>query len=307
MSATSARPPSATSMATATSTWSSANTDGAIQILQEHRVGDRPGLRRADRRRQPLRRHRCRLPQLRPPSPMSTATAISTWSSASSDGAIAYFKNTGSATAPAFAQQTGAANPFDGIDVPLYSHAGLRRPRRRRRPRPHRRRAGRRPQLLPEHRVGDRAGLRASMTGATNPFDGIDVGGSSDAQPSAISTATATSTWSSASSTASSTISRTPARRPLPPLSSEPGQRIPSTAETQDLTARRLLSTSTAMATSTSASARVDGILNYFENTARLEARRQRHRRERRAGCGERRRDHRRGHGPQRRGAGGHG
>ena len=33
------------------------------------------------------------------------------------DGTLNYFLNTGTANAPAFTQQTGAANPFDGIDV----------------------------------------------------------------------------------------------------------------------------------------------------------------------------------------------
>jgi VCBS repeat-containing protein len=33
-------------------------------------------------------------------------------------GTISYFKNTGSATAPVFAGQTGANNPFDAIDIP---------------------------------------------------------------------------------------------------------------------------------------------------------------------------------------------
>ena len=33
------------------------------------------------------------------------------------DGTLRYFENTGSATAPAFTARTGAANPFDGVDV----------------------------------------------------------------------------------------------------------------------------------------------------------------------------------------------
>ena len=32
-------------------------------------------------------------------------------------GTLRYFKNTGSATAPDFAEQAGAANPFNGVDV----------------------------------------------------------------------------------------------------------------------------------------------------------------------------------------------
>jgi CSLREA domain-containing protein len=38
-----------------------------------------------------------------------------------SNGTLAYFRNTGSATNPVYAQQTGAANPFNGIDVGSYS------------------------------------------------------------------------------------------------------------------------------------------------------------------------------------------
>ena len=37
------------------------------------------------------------------------------------DGTLRYFKNIGSATAPDFAEQTGAANPFNGVDVGLWS------------------------------------------------------------------------------------------------------------------------------------------------------------------------------------------
>ena len=50
-------------------------------------------------------------------SPTSTATATSTPSSGQYDGTLRYFENTGSAIAPAFTERTGAANPFDGVDV----------------------------------------------------------------------------------------------------------------------------------------------------------------------------------------------
>ena len=53
----------------------------------------------------------------RPASPTSTATATSTPSSGTLDGTLRYFENTGSATAPAFTARTGAANPFNGVDV----------------------------------------------------------------------------------------------------------------------------------------------------------------------------------------------
>src|SRR3954452_14492084 len=36
-------------------------------------------------------------------------------------GALRYFENTGSAIAPVFTQQTGVANPFNGVDVGGYS------------------------------------------------------------------------------------------------------------------------------------------------------------------------------------------
>ena len=56
-----------------------------------------------------------------PASPTSTATATSTPSSGNVDGSLHYFENTGSATAPAFTERTGAANPFNGVDLGLFS------------------------------------------------------------------------------------------------------------------------------------------------------------------------------------------
>ena len=75
------------------------------------------------------------------------------------DGILHYFENTGTAPAPAFTERTGAANPFDGIDVGDLQRAELRRPRRRRRPRRGRRGRRRHPALFREHRLGHRAGL----------------------------------------------------------------------------------------------------------------------------------------------------
>ncbi len=41
------------------------------------------------------------------------------------DGTLNYYQNTGSSTAPAYTQQTGTANPFDGITVGFSStHLG---------------------------------------------------------------------------------------------------------------------------------------------------------------------------------------
>ena len=37
------------------------------------------------------------------------------------NGALFYYKNTGSSTAPVYTAQTGAANPFNGIDIGNYS------------------------------------------------------------------------------------------------------------------------------------------------------------------------------------------
>jgi Ca2+-binding RTX toxin-like protein len=37
------------------------------------------------------------------------------------DGVLNYYRNTGTALAPVFTEQTGAANPFNGVDVGLYS------------------------------------------------------------------------------------------------------------------------------------------------------------------------------------------
>jgi hypothetical protein len=93
----------------------------------------------------------------------------------STDGALHYFKNVGTAAAPLFTEQTGAANPFNGIPIPVPAPAfgdvngdgNL------------------------DAVVGDIGGalryytLKATVgqmpvfverTGAANPFDGLDVG-----------------------------------------------------------------------------------------------------------------------------------
>ena len=71
---------------------------------------------RADRRRQSVQRRRCG-DSARPASPTSTATATSTPSSGKVTATLHYFENTGTAIAPAFTERTGAANPFNGVDV----------------------------------------------------------------------------------------------------------------------------------------------------------------------------------------------
>ena len=124
----------------------------------------------------------CGLQTPRPASPTSTATATSTPSSGTTTARCDYFRNTGTAIAPAFARATGAANPFNGLDVGLSAAApsfadldgdgdfdavvgGMRR----------------HPALFPEHRLGHRAGVHRP-TGAANPFNGVDVGDSRRAQ-----------------------------------------------------------------------------------------------------------------------------
>jgi len=91
------------------------------------------------------------------------------------DGVLRYFKNTGTANAPIFAEQTGAANPFNGIDVGVYSAptfadfdgdgdldavAGERNGT-----------------LLNYENTGTTvAPVFTQRTGTANPFNGVDVG-----------------------------------------------------------------------------------------------------------------------------------
>ncbi|WP_414754407.1 FG-GAP repeat domain-containing protein, partial [Anabaena sp. CCY 9910] len=91
------------------------------------------------------------------------------------DGTLKYYKNTGSATNPVYTEQTGTANPFNGIDVGF----------------------GSTPTLADidgdgdlDAIVGERDGtlkhykntgsainpVYTVQTGTTNPFNGIDVG-----------------------------------------------------------------------------------------------------------------------------------
>ena len=98
--------------------------DGTLRVLQEHGDGDQPGLHPADRRRQPLQRHRRR--RLRAPS-FGDVDGDGDLDAlvGESDGTLRYFKNTGTATARSSPQQTGAANPFGGIAVGGSQHAGF--------------------------------------------------------------------------------------------------------------------------------------------------------------------------------------
>ena len=167
------------------------------------------------------------------------------------DGILHYFENTGSATAPAFTEQTGAANPFDGVDVGIASapsfadldgdgdldavvgefYGTLR---------------------YFENTGSATAPVFTARTGAANPFNGVDVGVySTPASPT--STATATSTPSSGKTPAPCTTSRTPARPSRRPSPSAPAPPIRSTASMWEQHAPAS-PTSTATATSTPSS-----------------------------------------------------
>ena len=125
-------------------------------------------------------------------------------------GTLHYFENTGSAIAPAFTERTGAANPFNGVDVgstarpasPTSTATATSTPS-----------SGklRHPALFREHRLGHRAGLHRAHR-RRQSVRRRRCGGSAARPASPTSTATATSTPSSGQSTAPCAISRTPAR-----------------------------------------------------------------------------------------------
>ena len=78
------------------------------------------------------------------------------------DGLLNYIENTGTATAPAFVQRTGSANPFDGIDVGSSSKPTL---------------GDSDDTLNYLENTGTSTALAfVQRTGSANPFDGIDVG-----------------------------------------------------------------------------------------------------------------------------------
>ena len=168
------------------------------------------------------------------------------------DGTLNYFENTGSAIAPAFTERTGAANPFNGVDVGIDSTPSF---------------ADLDGDGDLDAVVGEQNGTLhyfentgsatapafTEHTGAANPFDGVDVGVTAR-RASPTSTATATSTPSSGNSTAPCTISRTPARPSRRPSPSAPAPPIRSTASMWGSAARRASPTSTATATSTPSS-----------------------------------------------------
>ena len=127
-----------------------------------------------------------------PRSATSTATAISTWSRATSTATSHYFENY-VAQLPPGVRAHGRRQPArrSGRRIALGSRA--RRPRCRRRPRPPRGRDQRHSSLSSRTRAARRAPPFA-RTGAANPFNGHDVGivarpRSATSTPTAISTA----------------------------------------------------------------------------------------------------------------------
>ena len=124
-------------------------------------------------------------------------------------GNLRYYKNTGTAIAPVFSLQNGAANPFNGVDIgsksapsfaDLDSDGDLDAIVGNRRHPAHFEKTG-----------SATTPAFTERTGAANPFNGADVG--VPARPvSPISTATAISTSSPGGTTALCAISRTPAR-----------------------------------------------------------------------------------------------
>ena len=226
---------------------------GTLRYFQNTGSAIAPAFAEQHRRRQSVQRRRCGAATARPASPTSTATATSTPSSASTTASCDYFQNTGSAIAPIFTERTGAANPFNGVDVGTTARRSF---------------ADLDGDGDLDAVVGDttapcaisrtpaRPSRRPSSSAPAPPIRSTASMWGSTARPaSPTSTATATSTPSWGHTTATCTISRTPRRispRRISP--SRPAPPIRSTASMWGASARPASPTSTATATSTPSS-----------------------------------------------------
>ncbi len=262
-----ARPASATWTATATSTPSSGMCTARCSTSRTPARRIAPAYTAADRRRQPLQRHRRRGSHSAPSFGDLDGDGDLDVVVGERDGNLFYFENTGTATAPAFVQQTGAANPFDGVDVGYLQRAGfgdldgdgdldavVGR-------------TGTAPELSREHHAaGDRAGLRRSRP-APPTRSTASMWGSTARPASRTWTATATSTPSWGNATARCSISRTPARRSRRPSPSRPAPPIRSTASTWAFNSTPSFADLDGDGDLDAVVGVIDGTLRYFENT----------------------------------------
>jgi len=164
-------------------------------------------------------------------------------------GNVHYLENTGTARAPAFTERTGAANPFNGLDVgtaarpasPTSTATATSTPSSGKMAAPC-------TMSATPRRISPR---RISPSRPAPPIRSTPSMWGRGARPaSPTSTATATSTPSSGKETASCTISRTRARPSPRPSPSRPAPPIRSTASMWVAPARPASPTSTATATS---------------------------------------------------------